>query len=78
MRQLKTPMDIVRDLYGHEALCPGWVHASIIAAQRDAFECAAANVKVYSIKRKEYHHGKIILGYKIDKSTILNLLPKEI
>lgn len=81
MRKLKTPEELMNEdpedvrskvYYSDD------VHEMIIAAQRDALECAAENVKVYANRVKEYHQGKIVHGYKIDKASILNLVPKEI
>lgn len=78
MRQLKTPEEIMINFSDDDDGCLtySWtdVTSMILAAQRDALECAAENAK---IEYSEYDSGSHT-GEYIDKSSILNLLPKEL
>lgn len=63
MRQLKTPEELIKSV-GLEFYTKALIEL-VTAAQRDALECAAENA--VCIEDDE----------KVDKSSILNLMPKE-
>lgn len=79
MKTLKSPEEIMIN-FSDDNECPdltySWtdVTSMILAAQRDALECAAENVK-FDV---DYLPSKDDVTYSIDKSSILNLLPKEL
>ena len=80
MRKLKTPEEIIKSndigniAYAlNTKMSTGLVKGLIIAAQRDALECAAENAIVAN---GSYDDGEGY-GEYVDKSSILNLMPKE-
>jgi len=77
MRKLKTPEEIIlaaSTQRGYDTPEDAY-KALIITAQRDALECAAESAKITSkLDDSEYHRGYITV---VDKSSILNLMPKE-
>lgn len=82
MRKLKTHEEIIREnknLFTPKSemfYSQAEVDFMIIAAQRDALECAAENGEV--INEGTYGaDGQSTDHYVLDKSSILNLIPKE-
>lgn len=73
MRKLKTPEEICEEFPFEEPITPELLTKIIKSAQRDALECAAETA---TMKCVEATDGHLTEAVEVDKSSILNLMPK--
>lgn len=78
MKKLKTPKQIIKATATQQGFstCEEAIEACVKTAQRDALECAAENAYANISYGGYNYEGEQEAYASVDKSSILNLMPK--